>query len=369
MSGLCLTRLGRIMKPRPGDALEVEGVLNPAAVRGPDGELYLFQCLVAANKYSRIGVARVAFETKDDPIQVERLGIALEPEADYELRPNGGGGCEDPRVTFRPALSLYVMTYTAFSPRGPRIAFVIFKDLFHWKRLCLAHFDPCESISSEDVDDKDSCLFPVCLPYPCGRLSLTLLHRPVFPVTRPEETALRGPGRALNLHRGSISISYCPVDAAIGIEHQPLRFHKHERLADPLSLWERLKIGAGTPPVLTPDGWLIIHRGVGGPAGAGRTNQHLRCSAGAMVLKADQPASILYRSEESLHTRDLPEDRHGTLPNVVFPTGIDRRDDLRQSNRFDVYYGMGDRSIGVARLDLPDTLPAGAQNDSLTAAV
>jgi len=31
---------------------------------------------------------------------VERLGIALEPEADYELRTNGGGGCEDPRITF-----------------------------------------------------------------------------------------------------------------------------------------------------------------------------------------------------------------------------------------------------------------------------
>ena len=31
---------------------------------------------------------------------VGRLGIALEPEADYELQPDGSGGCEDQRITF-----------------------------------------------------------------------------------------------------------------------------------------------------------------------------------------------------------------------------------------------------------------------------
>jgi predicted GH43/DUF377 family glycosyl hydrolase len=41
----------------------------------------------------------------------------------------------------------------------------------------------------------------------------------------------------------------------------------------------------------------------------------------------------------------------------VFPTGIDRRDDLNSPDRFDVYYGMADNRIGVARLDLPDFLP------------
>ena len=41
----------------------------------------------------------------------------------------------------------------------------------------------------------------------------------------------------------------------------------------------------------------------------------------------------------------------------MFPTGIDRRDDLGLPDRFDVYYGMADSRIGVARLDLPDFLP------------
>src|SRR6202161_3273098 len=122
MSGFELQRLGVLMEPQPGDSREAECVLNPAAARGPDGELYLFPRLVARGNYSRIGIARVRFNEAGDPVGVERLGIALEPEADYERRPNGGGGCEDPRVTFVEPLQRYIMSYTAFSPQGPRIA-------------------------------------------------------------------------------------------------------------------------------------------------------------------------------------------------------------------------------------------------------
>jgi len=54
MSEFKLRRLGMLMEPEPGNPLEVEGVLNPAAVRGPDGELYLFPRMVAKGNYSRM---------------------------------------------------------------------------------------------------------------------------------------------------------------------------------------------------------------------------------------------------------------------------------------------------------------------------
>ncbi len=71
-----------------------------------------------SGNYSRIGIARVKFNEAGDPAEVERLGIALEPETDYELRPDGSGGCEDARVTFGQDLKRYVMTYTALSPEA-----------------------------------------------------------------------------------------------------------------------------------------------------------------------------------------------------------------------------------------------------------
>src|SRR5674476_1687005 len=100
MSDFQLRRLGLLMEPEPGNPLEAEGVLNPGVARGPDGHLYLFPRLVARGNYSRIGIARVLFNEDGDPSGVERLGIALEPEADYERRSDGSGGCEDPRITY-----------------------------------------------------------------------------------------------------------------------------------------------------------------------------------------------------------------------------------------------------------------------------
>ena len=57
------------MEPEPGNPQEVEGVLNPAAARSPDGKLYLFPRLVAKGNYSRIGIARVRFNEAGDPAE------------------------------------------------------------------------------------------------------------------------------------------------------------------------------------------------------------------------------------------------------------------------------------------------------------
>jgi predicted GH43/DUF377 family glycosyl hydrolase len=88
-----------------------------------------------------------------------------------------------------------------------------------------------------------------------------------------------------------------------------------------------------------------------------------------MVLSKEHPQAIRYRSAEPVLTPELPKECHGIVPNVVFPTGIDRRDDLGAPDRFDVYYGMADNRIGAARLDVPDQLPPEAAADSAKAKV
>ena len=355
-----LRRLGTIMEPQPGNPNEVEGVLNPAAARGPDGNLYLFPRLVAAGNYSRIGIAKVLFNGEGDPIGVERLGIVLEPEADYERRLDGGGGCEDPRVTFVEPLGSYVMTYTAFSPEGPRIALAVSRDLLHWQRMGLVSFTNYHDGRDPDgVDDKDASLFPVAIPNPSGRLELAILHRPLFPGTRPEETAAHPATRNVDLNRESIWISYCErAPTGDPLSHFG-RFASHHRLASPVSLWERLKIGGGTPPILTRHGWLIVYHGVSEASPPSEAGRQLCYSAGVMVLSREHPQHLLYRSVQAVLAPELPQERSGTIANVVFPTGIDRRDDLGLPDRFDVYYGMADDRIGVARIDLPEALPLG----------
>lgn len=362
MSGFQLQRLGLVMEPEPGNPLEVKGVLNPAAVRGRDGQLYLFPRLVALGNYSRIGIARVRFNEAGNPTGVERLGIALEPEADYERRPNGGG-CEDPRITFVEPLQRYVMTYTALSPKGPRIALAISEDLFRWQRLGLPTFRPHQGIEFDGVDNKDASVFPVAIPDPSGQPAMAILHRPLFPGTRPEETACHPACHAVDPYRESIWISYCPMAMENCGPNHLCHFTSHSRLAKPEALWEQLKIGGGSPPILTRHGWLVVYHGVGETSQPDARGRNLTYSAGVMVLSEDHPRVILYRSPQPVLTPDLPEEREGAVANVVFPTGIDRRDDLGTPDRFDVYYGMADNRIGAARLDVPERLPPGALAD------
>ncbi|MDR3688087.1 MAG: hypothetical protein P4L46_01820 [Fimbriimonas sp.] len=353
-----MKRLGELMKPEEGNPHEVEGVLNPAAVRGPDGHLYLFPRIVSHGNYSRIGIARVRFDEAGNPSRVERLGIALEPEADYERRGTGGGGCEDPRITFVEPLGHYVMTYTALSSRGPRIALAVSEDLFHWRRLGLATFEPYGDIEFDGIDNKDASVFPIAIPGPKGCPSLAIIHRPLFPGTRPEEKVAGSTCDVIDIHRESIWISYRDMSIKGGSDPHLCHFTSHHRLASPVAPWAILKIGGGPPPVLTRHGWLLIYHGVSNDAEPDSKNVRLRYSAGMMILSLETPSTILYRSPEPLLTPELPEERIGTIGNVVFPTGIDRREDIGSPHRFDVYYGMADDQIGVARLDLPQVLPS-----------
>ena len=154
----------------------------------------------------------------------------------------------------------------------------------HWRRLGLATFSPCYGIEFEGVDDKDASMFPVAIPDPSGQPSMAIIHRPLFTGTRPEETVTFSASRELDLHRESIWISYCPV-ATAGTESPRLgRFTSHHRIASPVAPWERLKIGGGTPPVLTRHGWLVIYHGVCDLAEPSSERSHLRYSAGVLML-------------------------------------------------------------------------------------
>ncbi len=356
-----IARRGVIMAPESGNASEVEGVLNPATVRGRDGQLYLFPRLVAKGNYSRIGVARVLFDDFGEPAGVERLGFALEPEEPYEKNGITGGGVEDPRITYFEPLDRYLMTYTAFSTDGPRVAVAESTDLMSWKRLGLVSFaNGFADLNS--LDNKDAVFFPRLVPGPNGRPALALIHRPRFPGSMLLEmvagaglhqrkddrpSTWDGSVRSRFKHE-SLWISYSELTDPLTLGP----FREHHRLLSPRAWWERIKVGAGTPPILTRHGWLSLYHGVG----VQRGKTKVRYSAGVMVLDAQHPEKLRYRSRRTVLSPGN-EEQAGIVPDVVFPTGVDQRVDLGQPDRVDVYFGMADDRIGVGILNVPATLP------------
>jgi beta-1,2-mannobiose phosphorylase / 1,2-beta-oligomannan phosphorylase len=343
-------RLGIIMRPDPNRPEEAEGVLNPAAARGPDGELYLFPRLVGEGNYSRIGIARVIFDDKGDPVDVERLGFALEPQEPYELRPvEGSGGCEDPRVTFIEKLGLYVMAYAAWGPDGPRIAVAVSKDCLSWERLGLVSYGYDENLGVDfnTYDNKDGIFGPNVFTRRDGSLAIGLIHRPAYTTA---ETAPHGTKKPLP----SIWISYSDANAVLGDINAITKVDGHMLGIDPENPWEHLRIGGGTPPIRTHLGMMMIYHGVAGTlAAAPGEHNVVSYTAGVVFFEPGADGGLKYRSNVPIFIPETPDEMSGVVNNVVFPTGVDDRG----NGVIDIYYGMADRYVGAVRLFLPETLP------------
>ena len=349
-------RLGLVLAP-DGEPTEACGVLNPAATRAPGGELLIYPRCVAEGNISRVRTVRVAHER--NKYDCERLDFALEPQAPYELRPHPGFGCEDPRVTYIPALESYVMAYTAFGPDGPRIAIAISSDAFHWDRLGLVRFAGSANVVG---DDKDAAFFPAPVLSPTGRKCLAFYHRPMLHLSSVDgRAAIPMIERMPFEDRESIRIGYVPLGPVLKNRSNLCNVSESRQVLCPDANWGSIKIGAGTPPVRftlgETTGWLALFHGVDAIEGDGH-GPSLRYSAGIVIHDLERPDRILYRSPQPVLTPESTEERKGVVDNVVFPTGLDPRPDLGD-RVYDVYYGMGDYSIGAARLWV-DEPPTGA---------
>lgn len=359
-----LHRVGTLMAADPKEEYEREGVLNPATGWTPDGQLKMFARLVAEGNVSRIGRASVTIDF-DGNATVRREGLALEPTRSWEHGSNHGG-VEDPRITFIERLGLHVMTYVAFGPTGPRTALAISKDLESWERLgpVLFEYQDDLGVDLNLYPNKDVVFFPDLVPGPGGEPSFAALHRPMWELSfvRPDEDVT--PPAAAPDSRPAIWISYISAAEVERDVSALTRFSGHKFVAGSLYEWESLKIGAGPAPVRIPEGWLLIHHGASGEiAGGSFVPQADVCySAGAMVLSAEDPSTVIARTAEPLMAPEAPEEVDGTVANVVFPTATA----IVHGTTY-VFYGMADSAIGLARLErvgAASALTASADADS-----
>ena len=95
--------------------------------------------------------------------------------------------------------------------------------------------------------------------------------------------------------------------------------------------WDSIKIGAGTPPLKTSRGWLVVTHAVDS-----------NCSGqfytvGAVLLDLQEPSKLVARSR-MLMCPEMPYETNGFAPNVVFPCGAVPEPD----GSLKLYYGAAD---------------------------
>ncbi|MCA9295013.1 MAG: glycoside hydrolase family 130 protein [Phycisphaerales bacterium] len=111
--------------------------------------------------------------------------------------------------------------------------------------------------------------------------------------------------------------------------------------------WDEL-IGAGPPPIRTPDGWLLVYHGVATHFASSNIYQ-----AGVVLLDGDDPAHVLARGPLNILEPREQYECIGQVPNVVFPTGlvvedVDANGIAHATSRIRMYYGAADTFVGLA---------------------
>lgn len=193
----------------------VETVHNAAVVKYGDQYIMLFRSHLRTGR-SIIGLARSQDGYKFIADAQPFLTPAREgPFAAYEEY-----GVEDPRVT--KVDDDYLITYSAYSRNGVRIALAKTNDFFDIERVSLI----------TQADYRNTVIFPEKFGGLYARLDRP--HSEISP--------------------WSIWITYSP-DLVFWGESQlvmkPERYH-----------WDEMKIGPGAPPIKTEKGWLSIYHGV-----------------------------------------------------------------------------------------------------------
>lgn len=239
------------------------------------------------------------FTARPQPFMLpERNGVFAEYEA-Y--------GIEDPRICRID--DDYLITYSAYSRHGVRIALARTRDWTRIERLAL--------ISHADM--RNVVIFPARFTDPrTGQPRYARLDRPHS-----------------EFSKWSIWISYSPDlihwgDSRLVIK--PAEYH-----------WDALKIGPGAPPIRTPRGWLHIYHGVF------PTMDGCVYRLGVALHDLSDPARVLGVCDRWILEPADPWEITGYVHNVVFSCGALAEDDGTAK----IYWGAADRvmCVGTASLD------------------
>ncbi len=120
--------------------------------------------------------------------------------------------------------------------------------------------------------------------------------------------------------------------------------------------WQRTKVGAGPIPIETTEGWFILYHGVMD------TCNGFVYSMGAALLDLEDPAQVLYRTNQHIFTPEADYEISGHVPNVVFPCAA--LHDV-QHDRLAIYYGAADTSSCIAYAHLSELIAFTKENSAV----
>lgn len=315
---------------------ENEGVMNPAAIA--EGQtVHLFYRAVREGNHSTIGYCRL-----EGPLKVvERTQESfMHPEAEYESQ-----GVEDPRIV--KIDDLYYMTYTAYNGINAMGALALSSDLKHFtKKGCItSRFTYAQF--KELLHSDGSHTSKYFRSYN-KRESLTGTGKPVYLTDKNLVFFPRRiKGQLCFMHRIKPDIQLVKIDNLEELTYDFwidyfLDFTSHI-MFEPRYEHESSYIGAGCPPIETPEGWLMIYHSVCD------TPDGYTYTASAALLDLEDPQIEIARLPYPLFSPETDYELNGVVNKVCFPTGAAVFD-----GKLYIYYGAADKCVACASVVLSE---------------
>lgn len=317
---------------------ENDSVLNPAVIA--EGKtLHMFYRAVKVHNKSSIGYCRLMGPTEIVNRSTEPL---LSPQSDYECN-----GMEDPRIV--QIEGVYYMTYTAYDGNNAMGGLATSEDLVNWKRrgiitpqLSFDHFRKL-SAASEDLTNK-------YFRFDSSQETETMSGKKLFVTDKDLVLFPRKiNGKFYILHRIKPDIQLIVVEDFEELVDKFWRdyfinFSSHIIFKSKYP-HESSYLGAGCPPIETPQGWLMIYHSVCD------TVDGYIYSASAALLELDHPETEIARLPYPLFSPETEYELNGVVNRVCFPTGAAQFDD-----RLYIYYGAADKCIACVSVNLQELI-------------
>ncbi len=317
---------------------ESQAAFNPAAI-SIGGKVHLFYRALGEDGISRIGYASsydgINFDERlTYPIYSIRSAEETKkhwpytsparPVYDTALYSSGGGwgGCEDPRAV---CIDGYVyLTLNIFNGwNSLRVAVISIneKDLLNKKWL----WKDFSYLSKEGDRQKNWVLFPEKIN---GKFAI--FHN----------LDVGDPNKVLVSYVNKLDTSETPSG-----KDAP----DPQCLPDHIVAWHKRTRSAACPPIKTKEGWLLLYHAMDKDDGN-------RYKLGAMLLDLKDPSVVLYRAKHPILEPDEWYE-NDWKPGIIYASGA-----VVKNGKLFVYYGAGDKYVGVASVILSDLVNSMKEN-------
>ena len=306
---------------------ESNDVFNPAAALR-NNKIYV---LYRAEDKSGTGIggrtSRIGIAASEDGITMKKSSKpVLYPAEDNQKENEWPGGCEDPRIAVT-ANGLYIIVYTQWNRKIPRLAVATSKDLTHWKKYGPVFRKAYNGLFFNIPSKSASILTGLkqgkqCIAKINGKYWMYWGEQHVYAATSDD------------------LINWSPLiekDSSLKILVSPRKGYFDSQLTE-----------CGPPAIITDKGIILMYNGKNASNSSGDNNYtgNSYC-AGQMLFDAANPQRLINRLDKPFLKPEAAFEKSGQYPaGTVFIEGL-----VLKKNKWFLYYGCADSRVAVAVYD------------------